>query len=141
MRGEMETTDIRWQQRLANYKKALSQLTKFIEKGELNELEEQGLIKAFEYTYELAWNVIKDFLAGRGNGTIYGSRDAIREGFSTGLIDDGEGWMDMYADRNKTSHTYNEETADEITRNVVSRYFPLFVALREKMESLVEEGH
>lgn len=136
----METSDIRWQQRLANYKKALSQLTKFIEKGELNELEEQGLIKAFEYTYELAWNVIKDFLASRGNSTIYGSRDAIREAFSTGLVDDGEGWMAMYADRDKTSHTYNEETADEIMHNVFTRYFPLFLALREKMESLVEEG-
>jgi nucleotidyltransferase substrate binding protein (TIGR01987 family) len=140
MRGEMENSDIRWQQRLANYKKALSQLTKFIEKGELNELEEQGLIKAFEYTYELAWNVIKDFLASRGNSSIYGSRDAIREAFSTGLIDDGEGWMAMYADRNKTSHTYNEETADEIMRNVVARYFSLFLALKEKMESLAEEG-
>lgn len=136
----MENSDIRWQQRLANYKKALSQLTKFIEKGELNELEEQGLIKAFEYTYELAWNVIKDFLASRGNNSIYGSRDAIREAFSTGLVDDGEGWMAMYADRNKTSHTYNEETADEIMRNVVARYFPLFLALKEKMESLAEEG-
>lgn len=136
----METADIRWQQRLANYKKALSQLTKFIEKGDLNELEEQGLIKAFEYTYELAWNVIKDFLASRGNNSIYGSRDAIREAFSTGLVDDGEGWMAMYADRNKTSHTYNEETADEIMRNTFARYFPLFLALREKMESLVEEG-
>ncbi|QWV94663.1 nucleotidyltransferase substrate binding protein [Geomonas oryzisoli] len=136
----METSDIRWQQRLANYKKALSQLTKFIAKGELNELEEQGLIKAFEYTYELAWNVIKDFLASRGSNSIYGSRDAIREAFSTGLIIDGDGWMEMYADRNKTSHTYNEETADEIMRNILARYYPLFVALREKMESLVEEG-
>lgn len=51
--------DIRWKQRFYNYQKALVQLTKFIKKGELNELEEQGIIKAFEYTYELAWNVIK----------------------------------------------------------------------------------
>ena len=132
--------DIRWQQRFANYKKALGLLTKFIEKGDLNELEEQGLIKAFEYTYELAWNVIKDFLADRGNKSIYGSRDAIREAFSAGLIEDGEGWMEMYADRNKTSHTYNEETADEITGNVFKRYFSLFLALREKMEALSEES-
>lgn len=136
----MTNVDIRWQQRLVNYQKALGLLTKFIEKGELNELEEQGLIKAFEYTYELAWNVLKDFLADRGNKGIYGSRDAIREAFSVGLIEDGEAWMEMYADRNKTSHTYNEETADEIVRNVFQRYFPLFLALREKMESLTEES-
>ena len=135
----MDNVDIRWQQRFANYRKALGQLTKFIEKGDLNELEEQGIIKAFEYTYELAWNVIKDFLGDRGNKNIYGSRDAIREAFSTGLIEDGEGWMAMYADRNKTSHTYNEETADEIVRNIFDRYFPLFLALQEKMDSLVEE--
>ena len=132
----MDNPDVRWQQRLASYKKALAQLTKFIEKGDLNELEEQGLIQAFEYTYELAWNVIKDFLVNRGNKNIYGSRDAIREAFSTGLIEDGEGWMDMFADRNRTSHTYNEDTADEIARSVFQRYFPLFVSFREKMDGL-----
>lgn len=136
----IDNPDIRWQQRLSNYKKALGQLTKFIEKGDLNELEEQGLIKAFEYTYELAWNLIKDFLVSRGNTNIYGSRDAIREAFSAGLIEDGDGWMEMYADRNKTSHTYNEATADEIMRNVFARYFPLFLTLREKMETLAEEN-
>ena len=73
----MDNPDVRWQQRLASYKKALAQLTKFIEKGDLNELEEQGLIQAFEYTYELAWNVIKDFLVNRGNKNIYGARRRI----------------------------------------------------------------
>lgn len=54
--------DIRWVQRFANYKRALSQLEKFIAKGQLNELEEQGLIQAFEYPHELAWNVLRDYL-------------------------------------------------------------------------------
>ena len=54
--------DIRWEQRFSNYRKALNRLQKFIDKSELSELEEQGLIKAFEYTYELAWNTLKDFL-------------------------------------------------------------------------------
>lgn len=133
----MGNPDIRWQQRFANYKKALAQLTKFIDKGDLNELEEQGLIQAFEYTYELAWNVLKDFLIDQGNKNIFGSRDAIREAFSVGLIDDGETWMDMFVDRNKTSHTYNEETANEIAGNVFQRYFPLFIALRQRMEDIL----
>ena len=102
------TQEIRWIQRLRNYEKALSQLRKFIAKGEPNELEEQGLILAFEYTHELAWNTLKDFLHGRGNQTIYGSRDATREAFKLGLLEDGEGWMDMIQSRNKTSHTYND---------------------------------
>lgn len=129
--------DVRWQQRFDGYKKALAQLAKFIEKGDLNELERQGLLHAFECTYELAWKVMKDFLVDRGNKDIYGSRDAIREAFSVGLIEDGGTWMDMLADQSRTSHAYNEETADEIARNVFQRYFPLFSALRGKVEEII----
>ena len=106
--------DIRWQQRFKNYQKALARLRKFISKGELSELEEQGLIKAFEYTYELAWTTLKDFLEYQGHAGIYGSRDAIRKAFELNLVHDGQGWMDMLESRNKTSHTYNEEIAREI---------------------------
>jgi nucleotidyltransferase substrate binding protein (TIGR01987 family) len=97
-------------------------LQKFIDKGDLSELEKQGLIKAFEYTYELGWNTLKDFLTYRGQTDIYGSRDAIRKAFTSKLINDGEGWMDMLQSRNKTSHTYNEETAEEITNAVLTRH-------------------
>ena len=82
--------DIRWQQRFANFRKALSQLRKFVDKGELTELEEQGAIQAFEYTYELGWLVLKDFLEYQGLTDIFGSRDAIRKAFQAGLIEDGE---------------------------------------------------
>lgn len=135
----MNPQDIRWQQRFSHYQKALLQLGKAVELSRqrpLSELEEQGLIQAFEYTYELAWNVIKDFLTYQGNQNIYGSRDAISEAFRIDLIQDGEEWMDMFKDRNKTSHTYNQETASEIARNIVTRYFDLFVALRQKMETM-----
>ncbi len=136
-----ERLDIRWKQRYANYRKALGQLRKFVEKGNLSELEKQGLIKAFEYTYELAWNTMKDFLIYKGQaGDIYGSRDAIRRAFATGLITDGDGWMDMLQSRNKTSHTYNEETAEEIARAVLVRYYPLFMELREKLAGLLDES-
>ena len=128
--------DIRWEQRFANYQKALSRMQKFIDKAKLSELEEQGLIKAFEYTYELAWNTLKDFLEYRGQTDIYGSRDAIRKAFELGLIDDGESWMDMLKSRNKTSHTYNEETAKEICQAVVEVYYSLFTQLKAKLESL-----
>ena len=131
-----DNKDIRWQQRFANYEKALAQLQKFVDKGELSKLEEQGLVKAFEYTYELAWNTLKDFLEYQGQSDLYGSRDTIRKGFAAELIEDGEGWMDMLASRNKTSHTYNEETADEICRAVLNRYHPLFLLLRDKLARL-----
>ena len=131
--------DIRWFQHLSIYQKVLAQLRKFIAKGELNELEEQGLIHAFESTHELAWNTLKDFLQSRGNQAIYGSRDATREVFRQSLLEEGETWMDMIQSRNKTSHTYNEETAKEIVNDIQIRYFPHFERLREELERLKAE--
>ena len=135
-----ETSEVRWMQRFSNYKKALSQFEKFIAKGQLNELEEQGLIQAFEYTHELAWNVLRDYLREQGNSAIHGSRDATREAFKLDLIQDGDGWMGMIKDRNRTSHTYNQATADLIAENIVKRYFSLFLALRETMQGLENAG-
>ncbi len=132
----MTQQDIRWQQRFSNYKKAFTQLKKFIDKEELSELEMQGLVKAFEYTYELAWTTMKDFLEYRGQVDIYGSRDAFRKAYQLGLIDDGAIWMDMLQSRNKTSHTYNEKTAQEICRAVIKEYYPAFRHFVEKMSSM-----
>jgi nucleotidyltransferase substrate binding protein (TIGR01987 family) len=129
--------DIRWEQRFTSFEKALSQLKKFVDKGDLSELEEQGAIQSFEYTYELAWNVMKDFLEYQGQTDIYGSRDAIRKSFQLGLIEDGEKWMDAYVSRTKTSHTYNEETAREIVDAILTTYYPLFQALENKMKTLL----
>ena len=131
--------DIRWHQRLSNYNKALAQLKKFIDKDELNELEEQGLIQAFEYTFELAWNVIKDYYEYQGVTGMQGSRDAFRTAFNRDLIADGEIWMKMIESRTKTSHTYNEEVANEIAEAIVNYYYDCFIDLRAKLESLKED--
>ena len=82
----MSKPDIRWKQRFENYRKAVAQMTRFIEKGELNEMEEQGLIQSFEYTYELAWNTLKDFFEDQGEGNLFGSRDVFRLAFKRGLF-------------------------------------------------------
>lgn len=132
----MEKNDIRWIQRFDNFCKALKQLTKFIEKGELNELEEQGLIQSFEYNYELAWNTIKDFYAHQAESDIQGSRDAIRLAFKRGLIEDGEKWMKMLKSRNQTSHTYNEDIAAEIVVDIHDNYYQLFINLQNKLKEL-----
>ena len=129
----MEAQDIRWKQRFANFIKAWQQLTRFIEKKELNELEQQGLIQSFEYTYELAWNVIKDFYQYQGITDLQGSRDAIRKAFMMGLIEDGNGWMQMIESRIKSSHTYNEDTAREIVEAILTSYYHLFTQFKEKM--------
>jgi len=130
--------DIRWQQRLENYGKALEQLRDAVatsRRRPLSDLEKQGLIQAFEFTHELAWNVMKDYFAWQGNVSITGSRDAAREAFQKGLIEDGEGWMEMIRSRNLTSHTYQQKIADEIVGHVVSRYFALFERFLDGMNA------
>ncbi len=135
----MNNPDIRWQQRLGNYSKALDQLGNAVaisQQRSLSDLEKQGLIQAFEFTHELAWNVMRDYFAYQGNAGINGSRDAAREAFQKGLVEDGEGWMEMIKSRNQTSHTYQQKVADEIASHIVERYFPLFQRFLEKMNSL-----
>lgn len=134
----MSVQDIRWIQRFNNFIKALGQLRKFIEKGALSELEEQGLIQAFEYTYELAWNVVKDYFESQGETDIHGSRDAFRLAFKRGLIEEGETWMNMIKSRTQTTHTYNEDVAQKIASDIVNLYFPEFEKLHSKMEALKE---
>ncbi len=135
----MNAQDIRWVQRLNHFSKALKQLKKFIDKGELNELEEQGLIHAFEYTYELAWNTIKDYFEYQGETEIRGSRDAFRLAFQRGLIEEGETWMDMIKSRTQTTHTYNEDVAKKIAADIVNLYFAEFEKLHSTMEALKEK--
>jgi len=135
----MQNHDIRWIQRFNNYCKALAQLTRFIAKADLNELEQQGLIQSFEYTHELAWKTLKDFLEARGNQEIYGSKDATREAFKLSLIEDGECWMEMIKSRNETSHTYNEDTTKKIVNAIQNSYYPAFVELQKLFNTLAEK--
>ena len=126
----MTEQDIRWKQRFQNYGRALDQLSRFLDRDELNELEEQGLIQAFEYNHELAWKTLNDFLEHQGEVDILGSRDVSRRAFQLGLLgdteDDGQVWQDMIASRNMTSHTYNEETTRQIVNAITDHYFTLF---------------
>ena|SRR3990172_761420 len=139
----MSNLDIRWQQRFNHYQKALRQLESSVElsrRRPLSELEKQGVIKAFEFTHELAWNVIKDYFEYQGATSIMGSRDAAREAFQKGMVADGEGWMEMIQSRNQTSHTYNQKVADEIVEKVTSRYCELFLELEKELLKLKERG-
>ena len=121
MSRELMAEDIRWQQRFSNYCKALERLEDFLEPPALNEREQQGLIKAFEYTYELAWNTLRDLLRSQGDASLLG------------LIEQGEAWMLMLQDRNLTSHTYNRATADAIAAQIIDCYLPCFQQLRIRL--------
>ena len=134
----MHDPDIRWQQRFQHYQKALLQLGKAVELSQqraLSDIEQQGLIKAFEFTHELAWNVMKDYF---DTTSIMGSRDATREAFLRSLVTDGEGWMEMIKSRNMTSHTYNQDIADEISEKVTTQYAGLLQAFAARMQDLLD---
>jgi nucleotidyltransferase substrate binding protein (TIGR01987 family) len=140
--------DIRWEQRFSNFLKAMDKLQQSveyihknfeiendnIEDDILNEMVKEGLIQRFEYTHELAWNVMKDYAEYQGNSTIGGSRDASREALQLKIIFDGEVWMDMIQSRNKTSHTYNEEIANEIYSKILKEYYYAFEEFRNTMK-------
>ena len=89
------TADIRWIQRVDNWNRAFAQLTKFMQRDELNELEEQGLIQSFKNNHELAWKTQKDFLENSGYQDLFGSKNVAKKAFEVGLIDDGPIWMEV----------------------------------------------
>jgi len=131
--------DIRWKQRFANYKKALRQLEEILKIGKLSKIEEIALIKAFEFTFELAWNVIKDYYQYQGVTDIHGSRDAFRTAFKQGLIKDGETWMSMIESRIQTTHTYNESVASDIAGDIINHYHAQFKKLERQFEKLAQD--
>jgi nucleotidyltransferase substrate binding protein (TIGR01987 family) len=138
-----DSFDIRWVQRFANFQSALAQLKDgvlvFNERG-LSLLEKQGLIQAFEFTHELAWNVLKDYFEYQGNFNIKGSRDASREGFRYALVNDGNLWMQMIETRNLTSHIYDKQTAEDIVQTIVQSYLSEFLEFEKIMLKLCDES-
>ena len=100
----------------------------------LSDLELQGLIQGFEFTHELAWNVLKDYLELEGIQGLIGSRSTVREAFKRGLIRDGEAWMDMIEKRNLSSHTYNHDVAETLVSAIYESYYSAFMALQERFE-------
>lgn len=148
----------RWNQRFSNFLKAFRKLAEavdYIKDSDedsdespaddsadkvLDEIIREGLIQRFEYTHELAWNVMKDYAAYQGNANVGGSRDATREAFQLQLFTDGKVWMDMIGSRNKTSHTYNEEVADEIYFKILNAYYPAFLEFKKVMEVKLHEA-
>lgn len=146
----MNDRDIRWRQRFSNYKKALRKLEEAAKRIEedyevdeegnidkddfLDDIIKEGVIQRFEYTHELAWNVMKDYLNEIGGIKVLGSKDSTRQALAGQLITHGEVWMEMIQSRNQTSHTYNEEVADGIFRKIIKEYLPAFLTFKSTME-------
>ena len=134
--------DIRWKQRFNNYLKAFQTLVEAVELAhsrELSKLEKQGLIQSFEFTHELAWNVLKDYLEDKGITGLVGSKDATRAAFKNALIEQGEDWMKMIEARNLSSHTYDSGTAQQIADNIIERFYPAFASMANKFSALHDQ--
>lgn len=155
---------IRWQQRFSNLKKAFKKLERGLEifdfqlylekrenlrentgtENEHNltteleqlELDREGVIQRFEYTFELFILTLQDYLkyTGEAPDEVSGKTGVLKKALSNNLIEDHDGWRKMLKSRNLTSHTYNEETADEITADVIKKFFPLMQELYARLE-------
>ena len=133
--------DIRWKQRFNNFLKAYKELEDAVNLAQskpLSKLEKQGAIQGFEYTHELAWNVLKDYLEEQGHTGLIGSKDTSREAFKRGLIQNGEVWMTMIKLRNMTSHTYDQSLADEVFETILNQFYPEFRVLSSTFTKRLE---
>lgn len=128
--------DIRWQQRLSNYRRAVQNLERALTQASYNDLELQGLIKGFELCYELAWKTLQDLLLARGYTDTAGPKPVIRQAFRDGLVNDGEQWMDLLAARNLAAHVYDEDRARDLGVQIRGRYLRIFQDLLQKLEGV-----
>jgi nucleotidyltransferase substrate binding protein (TIGR01987 family) len=132
-------SDIRWKQRFENFESAFMLLKEAFEKDitEMSDLEKEGVVQRFEYTFELAWKTLKDYLI--YSGIVFDQitpRRVIKEAFAARIIEDGQAWIDMLEQRNLMSHTYDKETFEGVVNNISQRYFvaleQMFTWLKQK---------
>ncbi|MCL6460354.1 MAG: nucleotidyltransferase substrate binding protein [Flavobacterium micromati] len=136
----MENQDVRWKQRFENFTNAFRQLKNAKQlraEREFTELELQGVIQAFEVSQELSWKVMKDFLEEQGKTDLYGSKNAVQEAFTVGLITNGEVWFSMIKSRNLTSHIYDQSEILAILDIILHSYFTAFSEFEIKMKTLL----
>lgn len=132
----MEEKTERWRQRLATFGKALVRMDEVVtlwHNRKLSDLERDGMIQRFEYTQELAWKLLKNYIEYQGEAQMGGSRDTIRQVFRLGLIENSEPWFDMLESRNLTSHVYDEATEMTVIERIVDTYYPILSLLHAEM--------
>jgi nucleotidyltransferase substrate binding protein (TIGR01987 family) len=130
----MSPQDIRWKQRFQNFEKTLHYLEEAMKINNPDIIQRAGLIQFFEMSFELAWNTLKDYLEEQGFIDIKSPRAAIKKAFETGLVADGHGWLKALEDRNLTSHTYDENTANQVVEMIRNSYYPLLAALDNELK-------
>ena len=126
------TNDIRWKQRFQNFDRGVVMLREALENGPaaLSALEKEGVIHRFEYTFELAWKTLKDFL--EAGGLVISPvtpRQVIKDAFAAKVLADGQAWVDMLDHRNLLSHTYDRAVFETAVDAIAARYLPAMESL------------
>ena len=124
--------EIRWKQRFTNFEKSYKLLKQYSNQPIETELERAGIIQFFEISFELAWKLMKDYLEAQ-EMSVKSPREAIKQAYQMGLIDDGHVWIDALSDRNLTVHTYDEELAKKMVNDIINVYFPELNKLYHKL--------
>lgn len=132
------TKDIRWKQRFSNFEKAFFLLKETSEIENLSVAERGGLIQFYEMAFELSWKLMKDYLVEEG-WEVNSPREAIKQAFQARIITDGHTWMEALEDRNLTTHTYDENKAQEVAERIRNKYFCVINELHAFMKEKIGE--
>ncbi len=135
----MAQEDIRWKQRFANFSKAMSHLEKALEIPEPDMVQKAGIIQFFEMSFELAWNMVKDYLEEQGFVDIKSPRGALKKAFEVNILEKGHEWMELLQDRNLTAHTYDEQKATDMEHLIQNKYFPILKELHDSFKQKANE--
>lgn len=127
----------RWKQRYQNFHKAYVLLTDGVSLGSYDALQEAGLIQTFQFTFELAWKTMKDYLELAGFD-IVSPRDTIKQAFQAGYISDGQIWLEALDKRNMMSHMYDQAIAQEAILRIKTQYYPLITEIHDFFGKLLE---
>lgn len=139
--SEIGNQDIRWKQRFQNYEKAFHRLSRAINVVKAtpdDDLLQSGLVQTYEYTFELAWKTLKDYLELEGF-ILRSPRETIRQGFQSGYITNAEDWLQALSDRNLTVHIYDDEIISRVLKDIFERYFFILQTFYETFKLKIDE--
>jgi nucleotidyltransferase substrate binding protein (TIGR01987 family) len=132
------SADVRWKQRFQNFDRAYRLLADALKDGPdvLSLLEKEGVVQRFEFTFELAWKTLKDYMEQGGlTISLVLPRTILKEAFAAGLLQDGQLWIDMLDHRNKLSHTYDETVFENAVKAIATRYLPAMKTLHHEFKT------
>ena len=133
----VDYSDIRWIQRFDNFKKMMVDFEEELSHDDYSKLEMAGIIQLFNLSFDLAWKTLKDLLAYEGH-EVNSPRSAIKQAFASGLIVEGEKWLELLEKRNELVHAYDKEMATQAVAIIKADYAPLFIALKDRLQGQIK---